>query len=214
MAAAPTSAAGALNGAGISEVRLPPTYVLRTGHVSDALKGVPDDAHDVTVWIHSSTLGIEKKCFEWMKRVSRILVWDAEPHAVHAAVLGVFIAKLKAYEPALVDLIIGVVTHNNGEIHRVREWAFGSCSALREVVLPRSITHVGYRAFYECTSLTSVTLPDSLTDIYEDAFHSCTSLTSVTLPDSLTHLGDCTFLECTSLTSVTLPNSLTHVTSR
>jgi hypothetical protein len=44
-------------------VRIPPTYVLRCRHVEDALKGVPDDAHDVTVWIHSSTQKIEYQCF-------------------------------------------------------------------------------------------------------------------------------------------------------
>jgi len=71
-----------------------------------------------------------------MKRVSRILVWGAEPQDacaplhVDAAVLGVFIAKLAVYEPALVDLILGFVTHmnNDDEMHRVGEGAFRRCS--------------------------------------------------------------------------------------
>jgi hypothetical protein len=62
-AAAPTASEVIADGAGISEVRLPPRYALRRSHVVDALKGVPADARDVTVWIHSSTLGIEMKCF-------------------------------------------------------------------------------------------------------------------------------------------------------
>ena len=57
-------------------VRMPPTYVLRQGQVKDALKAVHAyDMCNVTVWIHSSTLGIEEKCFRGMVRVSRILVW-------------------------------------------------------------------------------------------------------------------------------------------
>jgi hypothetical protein len=108
------------------EVHLPPTYVLRGRHVSDALKGVPDDAHNVTVWIHSSTLGIGENCFRWMtKRLSRILVSSPEPHdvgthppVVAAAALSLLIAKLAAYEPALVDLIHGLPTHNKDEEHR------------------------------------------------------------------------------------------------
>jgi hypothetical protein len=62
-AATPFSDVGTGEESGPRDIRLPPTYVLRTGHVADALKGVPDDVDDVTVWIHSSTLGIETECF-------------------------------------------------------------------------------------------------------------------------------------------------------
>jgi hypothetical protein len=216
----------AAGGPGGACVHLPPKYVLRRRHVEDAVKGVPDDACDVTVWIHNSTQGIEKNCFssiEWVERVSRILVWGQEPHDdgthppfVAAAVLGAFVAKLAAYEPALVDHIHQLVaTHmgNDDEMHRIGDCAFMGTgySALREVVLTRSITHVGRGAFWGCTSLTSVTLPNSLTYIGAHAFYQCTSLTSVALPASLTYLGDCAFWGCTSLTSVTLPDSLTHI---
>jgi hypothetical protein len=204
------------------DVHLPPRYVLRAHHVRDALERLPLGACNVTVFIHSSTQGIEKKCFERVERVSRILVWDPEPHndgthppVVAAVVLGAFVAKLAAYEPALVDTIHDFARHmplgNDSEMHRVGDSAFNGCSALREVVLPRSITHVGSATFNMCTSLTSVTLPNSLTSVGDYAFSECTSLTSVTLPDSLTHLGDNVFQWCTSLTSVTLPNSLTHL---
>jgi hypothetical protein len=70
----------------------------------------------MTVWIHSSTLGIEKNCFDGTKRVARILVWGQEQHGVRTAVLATFIAKLRVYEPALVDLIREVATH-------IRTWA-------------------------------------------------------------------------------------------
>jgi hypothetical protein len=212
--AAQDERAGTADGADVSDVFLPPSYVLRDRHVIDALKGVPGHARNVTVWIHSSTLGIEEVCFALMQRVSRILVWDLVPDVpvrVDAAVLGMFIAKLRAYEPALADIILGFVTHNDDEMHRVGDGAFRSCRTLKEVVLPRSITHVGIDAFYGCSSLTSVTLPDTLAHIGRGAFYECTSLTSLTLPDSLTHVGKDAFRRCTSLMSVTLPDSLTHV---
>jgi hypothetical protein len=221
------------------DVHLPPRYVLRAHHVKDALERLPPGTCNVTVWIHSSTLGIEKKCFEGtqhrfprqrgrvhlgsqrmvLERVSRILVWGPEHNQIHtvtAAVLGMFIAKLRAYEPDLVDLIRDFARHmgNNdmrSEMHRVGDSAFNWHSALREVVLPRSITHVGSAAFNMCTSLTSVTLPNSLTSVGNSAFSECTSLMSVTLPDSLTHIGDYAFFKCTSLTSVALPDSITHL---
>jgi hypothetical protein len=209
---------------GTPVIHLPPKYVLRRCHVQDALKGVPGYARDVTVWIHSSTLGIEEKCFRKlceMECVSRILVWGPEMYdngapspVVAAALLHALVKKLAAYEPALVDHIHELVaTHmgNDDEMHRVGDSAFSGCHRLKEVVLPRSITHLGNHAFNRCTSLTSVTLPDSLTHVGDFTFSWCTSLTSVTLPASLTYLGDCAFGKCTSLTSVTLPVSLTHV---
>jgi hypothetical protein len=112
MAAPPSPSSGRCDSLAAREVRISPKYVLRRIHVEDAFKGVPGHARNVTVWVHSSTLGIEENCFEEMKRVSRILVWGPEPHdvcaplQVDAAVLGAFIAKLRAYEPALVDAIM------------------------------------------------------------------------------------------------------------
>jgi hypothetical protein len=59
------------------------------------------------------------------KRLSRILVSSPEPHdvgthppVVAAAALSLLIAKLAAHEPALVDLIHGLPTHNKDEEHR------------------------------------------------------------------------------------------------
>jgi hypothetical protein len=170
---------------GSQDVFLPPVYILRRRHVLAALK---NKGFDVTLRIHRSTLGIEEKCFEGMERVSRIVVWGPVTNCVGAALLGALIAKLTAYEPALVDIIRRSVADCGDEIHRV-----------------------GVRAFSGCTSLTSVTLPDSLTHVGDYAFFRCTSLTLVTLPDSLTHVGHCAFLQCTSLTLVTLPDSLTHI---
>ena len=147
---------------------------------------------------------------QWMERVSRILVCAPEPHAIKAAVFGVLIAKLAAYEPDLVDLIRNFVTHmSSDEMHRVGDKAFEECCALSEVVLPRSITHVGSMAFHKCTSLTSVTLPESLTHIDTLAFNECTALPSVALPNSLQELGTSAFRGCTSLALMTLPDSLT-----
>jgi hypothetical protein len=106
------TAAAASEGPHDACVHLPPTRILWRRHVEGALKGVPHNVGDVTVWIHSSTIGIEVKCFGGMRRVSRILVWGPEPHdvgtpppVVATAVMGMFVAKLRAYEPALVDLI-------------------------------------------------------------------------------------------------------------
>ena len=89
--------------------------------------------------------------------------------------------------------------------------AFEYCSSLTSVTIGNSVTSIGYRAFYECTSLTSVTIGDSVKRIDGEAFSYCTSLTSVTIPDSVTSIVYGAFEYCSSLTSVTIGNSVTSI---
>ena len=59
--------------------------------------------------------------------------------------------------------------------------AFAFCSSLTSVVIPASVTSIGYMAFQSCTSLTSITIPDSVASIVNQAFLDCSNLTSVIL---------------------------------
>ena len=50
---------------------------------------------------------------------------------------------------------------------------------IKDLVIPNSVTSIGYIAFTGCNSLTSVTIPNSVTSIGNSAFSGCNSLTSV-----------------------------------
>ena len=58
------------------------------------------------------------------------------------------------------------------------------------VVIPKSITSIGYRAFDGYKSLTSITITDSVVSIGDCAFYGCTSLQSITIPNSVTSIGE------------------------
>ena len=82
--------------------------------------------------------------------------------------------------------------------------SFFSCTSLKSIVIPDSVTTIGESAFSYCTSLQSIAIPDRVTKIGESAFSGCTSLQSIVIPDSVAVIGGGTFYNCTSLQSITI----------
>ncbi|MBR2466818.1 MAG: leucine-rich repeat domain-containing protein [Clostridia bacterium] len=95
-------------------------------------------------------------------------------------------------------------------VANIPAYAF-SCKNLTSVVIPDSVTTIGFSAFYDCESLTSVTIGNSVTTIGDYAFSGCTSLKSVTIGNSVTTVGEYAFYNCDSLTSVVIPDSVTTI---
>ena len=84
--------------------------------------------------------------------------------------------------------------------------AFENCASIEEIVLPDSLSVLGYRAFGFCDKLKKVTLPSSLTSIPASAFAFCSALTDIVIPESVTVIGGGAFEGCSSLTSVQIEN--------
>ena len=89
--------------------------------------------------------------------------------------------------------------------------AFGYCSSLTSINIPDGVTTIGRHAFFDCASLTNINIPNSVTIIGEDAFNGCTSLTSINISNGVTIIGDGAFFDCASLTSINIPNSVTII---
>lgn len=85
-----------------------------------------------------------------------------------------------------------------------------SGTAITSIIIPNSVTSIGYEAFYYCENLTSVTIGNSVTTIGGYAFCSCRNLTSVTIPNSVTTIDNWAFSN-SGLISVTIPNSVTTI---
>ena len=82
---------------------------------------------------------------------------------------------------------------------------------VQDLVIPNSVTSIGYDAFAYCDGLTSVTIGNSVTSIGDYAFSDCSGLTSVTIGNSVTSIGRWAFAYCSGLTSVTIGNSVTSI---
>lgn len=82
---------------------------------------------------------------------------------------------------------------------------------VKDLIIPNSVTSIGWMAFYNFPGLTSVIIPNSVTSIERSAFESCTSLTTVTIGGSVTSIKSSAFKGCTHLTSVTIPSSVTCI---
>lgn len=82
---------------------------------------------------------------------------------------------------------------------------------ITDLVIPNSVTSIGWGAFWGCTGLNSVTFPNSVTSIGDFAFSCCFGLTSITIPNSVLSIGQSSFSECTGLTSIVIGKSVTSI---
>ncbi len=93
----------------------------------------------------------------------------------------------------------------------IEDRAFYGCAMLKKIIIPQSVTSIGYRAFQYCYNLTDFDIPAGVTDIGVDAFSSCESLTTVEVPAGISKISSGMFHQCASLENVTLPNGLTLI---
>lgn len=89
--------------------------------------------------------------------------------------------------------------------------AFAHCTNLTTFDIPPTVTSIDACAFYDCTNLTFVKIPFSITSIENDLFYSCTNLTTVDIPSSVTSIGNKAFYYCRYLSSLTIPSSVTSI---
>ena len=91
---------------------------------------------------------------------------------------------------AVILAYLGTATHvtipesiSGYPVTRIADDAF-KASDVTSVILPDTVTHIGWLAFADCSSLTSVTLPASVTSIDYGAFDGCPNLTVYCPKDS------------------------------
>ena len=119
---------------------------------------------------------------------------------------------LSGYYSGSVDIPEKIV-YNSSEyaVTTIEEKAFALSKDLTSVLLPSSLTSMGFGAFFGCESLESVVIPGSVSIIPNAGFSGCKSLISVTMLSGLKSIGPGAFSQCESLSSIILPEGLKSI---
>ena len=119
-------------------------------------------------------------------------------------------AKIQnASMPITLDLsnAVGIV-----ELHEsasANNSVFSKCKKLEKLVLPNGLKTIGLNAFKYC-HFSSVIIPDSVTSIGYGAFFGCANLNDIDFGSGLQSIGEDAFQQ-SGVTSVTFPKSLTSI---
>lgn len=98
-------------------------------------------------------------------------------------------------------------------VTRIGDSCFEGYTFLKQIKLPRYLTHIGHWAFFECTGLNEISLPDTVVSIGYSAFYNCSSMNGILdLPNQLVSIGENAFSGCRNLTgTLRIPQSVTEI---
>ncbi|MBQ9217261.1 MAG: leucine-rich repeat domain-containing protein [Muribaculaceae bacterium] len=109
-------------------------------------------------------------------------------------------------------VIVPETVYYNGANYRVTAVADSAFynSAITELQLPNTVTHIGRWAMADAFDLHSVTLPLHLEQVSRGMLAG-TDITSILIPEGVTRIDDSAFEDCNHLHTVFLPPALTEV---
>lgn len=143
----------------------------------------------------SGVYGIAHHVFLGDKLVKRIII----PKALNYLGQRVF---------AETELLEEVSIAKDATLNKLPEYTFSFCLALKRVVLPSSITDIGYCAFYQSVLLEEIVMPTALKTIGSEAFYDCSALNGIKLYESVSSIGIDAFCGCSGLYDVYNASSL------
>ena len=95
---------------------------------------------------------------------------------------------------------------NNLESYQIKEGtkvicdvAFCGCTALHNIRIPNSITHIGDSAFSGCKVLQDIHIPNSVSHIGNSVFNWCETLQDINIPNSITDISINPYIGCPQL---------------
>ncbi len=85
---------------------------------------------------------------------------------------------------------------NTYTVRKIRNDGFRECTGLHSVVLPNTVTDIGYAAFCNCVDMVEANIGNSVVNLDPYAFYNCPSLNSMMLPESVDGIGTWVFYAC------------------
>lgn len=101
---------------------------------------------------------------------------------------------------------VTTVTFANG-MTKVPNRVLLNANSVKKVILPETLTSIGYQAFSGCTQLSTIKMVQTIKKIGESAFKNCTSLKKLTLYKTVKTIGANAFAGATNLTLKVYSNS-------
>ena len=84
-------------------------------------------------------------------------------------------------------------------LRHISAGCFRQCKALKQFIVPESVTSIDDLAFAGCIALEDIQIPESVTKIGRRVFKGCVALAEIKLPKIVKHLGEGLFHGCTAL---------------
>ena len=111
-----------------------------------------------------------------------------------------------------ISLVPGGVYKGNCTVtpNTIGDWMFYNLK-IKQIILPKTVTAIGFHAFDGCSNLEKCILPENLKSIGYASFMDCSSIEEISLPQTLSSIGYHSFTNCRSLKSIDIPNSVTFI---
>lgn len=89
--------------------------------------------------------------------------------------------------------------------------AFFSAGNIVEIIVPSSLSYIGFAAFSYLLSLSSIKIKNGLSVLGDLMFESCIQLAFVSIPSTIISISNYVFSRCVGLTNVFLENGLSTI---
>ena len=139
------------------------------------------------------------------ENVSYDVCWETAERILHDGSMHRYVVVTGANTDAA-HIVIPETIHGLA-VEEISRMAFSSCSTLRTITLPQSLTVIGDYAFMG-SGLREIIIPDTVTSVGTGALRNCRGLSSIVWPSSLSNLPSGVLAGCTSLLRLSLPEGV------